>query len=122
MAKNKHLTDFDRLQIQHGLLHHNSIKKLPLILIKIQLQYLEKFANVQYQATNVLHIELLIGVYIGLTALYIIYVKTSLIVLNYAVFANYAITCALILLRISAKNFPFHLMCVMAVLMSMFVF
>jgi IS30 family transposase len=28
MAKNKHLTDSDRLQIQHGLLHRNSIKKI----------------------------------------------------------------------------------------------
>lgn len=28
MAKNKHLTDFDRLQIQHGLSHRNSIKKI----------------------------------------------------------------------------------------------
>jgi IS30 family transposase len=28
MAKNKHLTDLDRLQIQHGLLHRNSIKKI----------------------------------------------------------------------------------------------
>ena len=27
MAKNKHLTDPDRLQIQHGLLNRNSIKK-----------------------------------------------------------------------------------------------
>ena len=28
MSKNKHLTDFDRLQIQHGLSNHNSIKKI----------------------------------------------------------------------------------------------
>lgn len=34
MAKNKHLTDFERLQIQHGLSHRNSIKKIAFVLDK----------------------------------------------------------------------------------------
>jgi hypothetical protein len=98
------------------------LKKLLSTLIKTQLQFLEKFVSVQYQATNVHLTELLIGAYIGLAALNIIYVKTSLIALNNAGFASYAITYALILLRISVKNFLFHLMCAMAALMSISVF
>lgn len=111
MAKNKHLTDLDRLQIQHGLLHRNSIKKIAFDLGKAQLQFQEKFVSVQYQATNVTHTKILIGAYTGLIALNIIYVRTSLIVLNNAALASYAINYALILLRIFVKTF-FSTLCV----------
>jgi hypothetical protein len=98
------------------------LKKLLLTLVKAQLPFQEKFVNVQSQATNVTHTKILIGAYIGLIALHIIYAKISLIALNYAAFASYAITCALILLRMFAKNFLLHLMYAIVVPMSIFVF
>jgi len=98
------------------------LRKLLLTLVKAQLQFQEKFVSVQYQATNVTHTKILIGAYTGLIALYIIYVRTSLIVLNNAALASYAINYALILLRIFVKNFLFHLMCAMDALMSISVF
>ena len=125
MAKNKHLTDSDRLQIQHGLLHRNSIKKIAFDLGKSSTtisREIRKRAICQSQATNVTHTKILIGAYIGLIALHIIYAKISLIALNYAALASYAITCALILLRMFAKNFLLHLMYAIVVPMSIFVF
>ena len=98
------------------------LEKLLLSLFKAQLPFQEKFVNVHSQATNVIHTKILIGAYIGLIALHIIYAKTSLIALNYAAFASYAITCALILLRMFAKNFLLHLMYAIVVPMSIFVF
>jgi hypothetical protein len=96
--------------------------KLLLALIKALLPFQEKFVNVLYQATNVLLTGHLIDVYIGLTAQHIIYAKTNQIVLSVAAPASFVITSALILLRIFAKNFLFHLMCATAVLKSIFVF
>ncbi len=109
MAKNKHLTDLDRLQIQHGLLHRNSIKKIAFDLGKAQLQFQENFVSVQYQ-TNVTHTKILIGAShrFDCSKHYLCEDKPNCI--KQCRSCNYAINYALILLRIFVK-LSFHLMC-----------